>query len=66
MEGDAVEHVGVEGWFDEGHEGTDHSGDATQPEEMLPKESWGVGIECQCPQASQCGRIRVGEILLIA
>ena len=62
MEGDAVEHVGIEGWFDEGHQGTDHGGDTTQPEEMLPKGSW----ECQCPQGSQYGRIRMGEVLLIA
>lgn len=29
VEGDAVECIGVEGWFDEGHQGTDHSGDTT-------------------------------------
>lgn len=40
MEGDAVEDIGIESWFDEGHQGTDHGGDTTQPEEMLPKGSW--------------------------
>lgn len=40
VEGDAVEHVGIECWFDEGHQGTDHGGDTTQPEEMFPRENW--------------------------
>lgn len=36
MEGDAVERIGIDGWFDEGHHGGDHGGDTTQPVEMLP------------------------------
>lgn len=37
VEGDAVERIGIDGWFDEGHQGGDHGGDTTQPVELLPK-----------------------------
>lgn len=37
VEGDAIERIGIDGWFDEGHHGGDHGGDTTQPVEMLPK-----------------------------
>lgn len=40
MEGDAVESVGIEGGLDKRHQGADHGGDTSQPEEMSPEGNW--------------------------